>query len=1377
MKCIYWNIRGIAKTPSKLALRKLINDNKPDIVVIAEPWIDFLAFPSSWLQRLGLKMFSLNDRDNLLPNIWCICKINLNPIVLFVDNQCVAFTLSEMDKVFGIVAVYASTCYVNRRNLWSSLSHLNSNNDIPWCFLGDFNVVLGIHEYSGNYSPADLPMNEFQEWTNSNNLLHLPTRGAWYTWSNGRRGRAFTEKRLDRAICNQTWLNLCCKVSCSTLIRNKSDHYPLLLDFQFSDSTFVSQFKFLKMWSLHPTCKELISDCWNTNFVGSPMFVLCSKLKLLKEKLKVWNREVFGNVHSSVKEAEDTLRSIQCQLQSQGHSDALSDLEKSAQSNLDDALLKHNWFWQEKAKVRWHTDGDRNTSYFHRIAKIKNTTKLMSALKIGDVLTTDPHLIAEHVVHFYQNLFCTNSIVLQDELVVDEVIPSIIDDRVNDLLTLLPSSLEIKNAVFDLNKDGAPGPDGFGAFFFQTYWEIIHLDVVSAVSEFFSTGCFMPNFNANALILIPKNSNADTIEQFRPIALANFKFKIISKVLADRLAQIMPSFISKEQRGFIHGRNIKDCLCLASEAANLLHSKSFGGNLALQIDVTKAFDTLDWKFLLKVLRSFGFCDKFCNWIESILNSATLSISINGKMHGYFNCKRGVRQGDPLSPLLFCIAEEVLSRQLSKLVADGNLHLIKGTRLVNIPSHCLYADDIMVYCNGRHSNLAALKHLFSRYALASGQVVNARKSTIFAGGISNARLQQISQFIGFNIGSFPFTYLGIPIFKGKPKKAYLQPIADKIKAKLSAWKASLLSIAGRIQLVKSVIHSMLVYSISIYAWPVSLLKDLERWIKNFIWAGDINQRKIVTVAWKKVCKPFDQGGLGIRSLIALNEASNLKLCWDLLQSQEHWAILLRSRVIRGDNCIHHHIFSSIWSSIKSEFNTIKENAGFVIGTGVSVNFWRDKWCGSQSIAEQLHLPHHLVHFLEAKVSDFIVDNSWHIPAETSLLFPNLIHLVSQVTIPLDQHDDNLVWLGTDSGALSLKEAFTFKSQIQSKLHWAKTIWSIDIPPSKSLVSWRLMHDKLPTDDNLMLRGCLLPSVCSLCFQQVETSFHLFFDCVFAVNIWNWFSEIIGLNLNFNSIEDIWLLCDRNWKPQCKVVIKSALVNIISTIWFVRNQTRFNNKHIHWKNAISMISSNASLSGNNTKQIFRSSMADFRILKYFKVIVHPPKAPSIVEVLWHPPSHNWIKCNSDGASTNLASACGGIFRNHSADLVACFAENLGSCSSLIAELSGVMRAIELSVFHNWPNLWIETDSSLAVLAFKSPTLIPWTIRNRWINCQKLISSMNLLVSHIYREGNVSADSLANMGLNLTDFFFSNSPPSCIVNSITRDKLGMPSFRFSL
>jgi hypothetical protein len=120
----------------------------------------------------------------------------------------------------------------------------------------------------------------------------------------------------------------------------------------------------------------------------------------------------------------------------------------------------------------------------------------------------------------------------------------------------------------------------------------------------------------------------------------------------------MPTLISEEQKGFIHGRNIKECLCIASEAANLLHNKTFGGNLALKIYITKAFDTLEWSFLLKVLKSFGFNEVFCNWIHIILQSAYLSISINGKSHGYFNCTRGVRQGDPLSPLLFCLAEDV-----------------------------------------------------------------------------------------------------------------------------------------------------------------------------------------------------------------------------------------------------------------------------------------------------------------------------------------------------------------------------------------------------------------------------------------------------------------------------------------------------------------------------------------------------------------------------------------------------------------------------------------------------------------------------------------------------------------------------------------------
>lgn len=145
------------------------------------------------------------------------------------------------------------------------------------------------------------------------------------------------------------------------------------------------------------------------------------------------------------------------------------------------------------------------------------------------------------------------------------------------------------------------------------------------------------------------------------------------------------------------------------------------------------------------------------------------------------------------------------------------------------------------------------------------------------------------------------------------------------------------------MVKSVVQSILLHTISIYFWPVSLIREIEKWIKNFIWNGDITKRKIVTVAWNKICATYEEGGLNIRSLIGLNEATNLKIIWDLLHSKEKWVIILNSRVLRGTNCINHHIYSSIWSSIKVEYPIVKENSSWLVGDGQQMDFWFDKWC--------------------------------------------------------------------------------------------------------------------------------------------------------------------------------------------------------------------------------------------------------------------------------------------------------------------------------------------------------------------------------------------------------------------------------------------------
>jgi hypothetical protein len=296
--------------------------------------------PSSWLAKQGLKIFAVNNRVNLLPNLWCICLLHINPTVLYLDDQQVAFSIKENDKDFCFSAVYASTSFLKRRTLWQKLRELQIQFDLPWCFFGDFKSILGAHEHRGRHCPARPPIEDFQRWTDSNDLVHLPTRGASFTWSNRRGGRHHTERRLDRVVCNHKWLDLCTSVSCHTLIKNISDHFPLLLVFKTNSVGFASSFKFLKVWSLHDDCKNVIQSCWNERVVGCPMYVL-------NFKLKSWNSEIFGNVHGYVKEAEKELQDIQDQIQDNGHYEGLLKAETLAQKKVDEALDKHEMFWKE----------------------------------------------------------------------------------------------------------------------------------------------------------------------------------------------------------------------------------------------------------------------------------------------------------------------------------------------------------------------------------------------------------------------------------------------------------------------------------------------------------------------------------------------------------------------------------------------------------------------------------------------------------------------------------------------------------------------------------------------------------------------------------------------------------------------------------------------------------------------------------------------------------------------------------------------------------------------------------------------------------------------------------------------------------------------
>lgn len=239
---------------------------------------------------------------------------------------------------------------------------------------------------------------------------------------------------------------------------------------------------------------------------------------------------------------------------------------------------------------------------------------------------------------------------------------------------------------------------------------------------------------------------------------------------------------------------------------------------------------------------------------------------------------------------------------------------------------------------------------------------------------------------------------------------------------------------------------------------------------------MQKRKLVTVAWKKVCTSYEEGGLGLRSLVTLNVASNLKTCWDLLQSEEKWAHVLKSRVIRDSSCLQHHVFSSIWSGAKSEYQSLMDNSNWLVGNGKVINCWLDNWCG-EVLAQSLNLTPYQLNNLPMKLCNFIQNGRWLFASDLQIQFPNLVMLAAKVTIPTQSCRDKLIWKHNTNGELALKDAYNFKITNFPKVRWAKVIWSPDFPPSKSIMVWRLMLDKLPTDDNLVSRGCHFPSMCS------------------------------------------------------------------------------------------------------------------------------------------------------------------------------------------------------------------------------------------------------------------------------------------------------------
>lgn len=305
--------------------------------------------------------------------------------------------------------------------------------------------------------------------------------------------------------------------------------------------------------------------------------------------------------------------------------------------------------------------------------------------------------------------------------------------------------------------------------------------MVSAVHDFFSGGVLPREFTSSFLVLIPKVDNPKGFDKFRPISLCSVFYKVGTKILVSRLSPLFSRFISEEQGAFILSRSIFENVSLTQELIRSIHKPTRGGNVILKIDMAKAYDSVDWGFLLHVMTAFGFSTSIYNLVRQCISSPWYSVMMNGVSKGFFQGTQGMRQEDPISPYLFVMVEEILSRVLDKNYREGLVRAFSHPQGVPIISHLLYADDIVIFSNGSKSSLKVISNYLALYERWSRQKVSKEKSSlIFSKHISYARRRQLLRLIGFSKAVFPFKYLRVPVVSGRIKAVHFDELIGGYK---------------------------------------------------------------------------------------------------------------------------------------------------------------------------------------------------------------------------------------------------------------------------------------------------------------------------------------------------------------------------------------------------------------------------------------------------------------------------------------------------------------------------------------------------------------------------------------------------------------------
>ena len=620
--------------------------------------------------------------------------------------------------------------------------------------------------------------------------------------------------------------------------------------------------------------------------------------------------------------------------------------------------------------------------------------------------------------------------------------------------------------------------------------------------------------------------------------------------------------VEENQSAFIPGRAITDNILLTQELLKGYNCINGPKRMSFKIDIQKAYDTVNWEFIEEIMIKFGFPRQMVDWIMVCITTSKFTICVNGERHGYFKGGRGLRQGDPISPYIFTLVMEMLNLIVKdEIKKDGRFKYHFGCKQLKI-THLCFVDDLIMLCHGGMDSVNVLKKALNRFSDVSGLYPNLGKYTMFYGSIDEGTKNTIKSVLPFKEGKLLVRYLGVPLVTKKIGVADCKQLVDNVQKKLNDWKNKSLSYAGRAQLIASVLSSMQIYWGSVFLLPKSIIEDIEKLFKRFLWNCGDSCRGKARVAWKDVCKPKDQGGLGFKSLEMWNRVLLVKHLWNVASRKESlwvkWVnvVKLKNRSV-WDVTVDNND-SWFWKNILKFRDWVGKNMRYQIGKGKTINVWHDIWKNDQRLSTHISKKDIFYAGLNDtdKLADVIDDSGWKWPAHWSLKYP----IITNLEVPeLNNMPDKAVWIDKNGNVKDFATSTVWKD-VRSEddaVRWKSLVWYSHCIPKHAFILWLAVKNKLCTQDKLQKWYPNKVYECSLCKNGLDSHNHLFFECEYSKEVWGMVSNKAKIHEN----EDTWegivnkMSSIGESRSVWEIIKKLCLAATVYHIWQERNGRLF------------------------------------------------------------------------------------------------------------------------------------------------------------------------------------------------------------------------------